>query len=234
MKGVIEVVAGIAIGAVCGWLLWFVAGDNADFHQDDPETGIEDNSLLRTSLTLFAGCAFVFVSSALEFEGSGPLGALTLAMVAGVSFRRKEQDALIEQHLTLIWNLSEPFLFGLIGAEVHISNIDPSNLLLVIAVVILDTAFRLIATYCSLVGGGLTVKEKCFVSIAWLNKAAVQAAVGPLALDAALKKGSGDEVILAKLVITVCVVTILLSTPIGTLGMALTAKRFLKQKLTPA
>merc|ERR1712210_297095 len=43
----------------------------------------------------------------------------------------------------------------------------------------------LITSYLAVLGGGLTTREQLFVAFAWLPKATVQAAIGPLALDKA-------------------------------------------------
>ena len=44
---------------------------------------------------------------------------------------------------------------------------------------------RLIISQLAVLGGDLSLKERIFVSLAWLPKATVQAAIGPLALDKA-------------------------------------------------
>ena len=44
---------------------------------------------------------------------------------------------------------------------------------------------RLAASYLATLAGGLTTQERIFVALAWLPKATVQAAIGPLALDKA-------------------------------------------------
>lgn len=44
---------------------------------------------------------------------------------------------------------------------------------------------RMLVSYTAVMFGDLTLRERIFVSLAWLPKATVQAAIGPLALDKA-------------------------------------------------
>ncbi|KAI1295545.1 Sodium/hydrogen exchanger 9B2 [Halotydeus destructor] len=219
-KGPIEVFIGIFGGAIYGTFLWILP---------DQAVAGPDMSLARLALMVFGGLAFVFVSDVLGFQGSGPLGSLSLATVAGIKYRAKEYDISIEKSLGQLWHILEPFLFSLIGAEVDISHIDKSSILLVLAVILVTMVLRTVSTYASLYGSDMNGKEKAFVSIAWLSKAAVQAAVGPIALDIARQHGDKEDIKRATLVLTICFLTILVSTPVGTLGMAFTAKRWLQR-----
>ena len=187
----------------------------------------DNGCLMKTALLLFGGTSMVFVANKLDYDGSGPLGALCLAMGAGTKFRLFNVDKPIDEHLELIWTLTEPFLFGLIGAEVKISSIDTSSIVMVVGLVIVDIIFRSIVTYLSACGAGMSMKEKAFIALVWLNKAAVQAAVGPIALDIAKANKNQRQIELGTLVVTICFMTIIISTSIGSLGMAITAKRFL-------
>merc|ERR1712198_155760 len=51
-----------------------------------------------------------------------------------------------------------------------------------IGVLFLALIIRMFGTYVAVMGGDLNVKEKIFMAIAWLPKATVQAALGPLFL----------------------------------------------------
>ena len=56
---------------------------------------------------------------------------------------------------------------------------------------LLALLFRMIGTYFAVHGGELNVREKIFMAFAWLPKATVQAALGPIFLDN-VKKVSPD------------------------------------------
>ncbi|VDN12809.1 unnamed protein product [Dibothriocephalus latus] len=58
-----------------------------------------------------------------------------------------------------------------------------------IAAICSALGIRLIASFLAVTPSRLTYKERVFVALAWMPKATVQAAIGPLALDAARKTG---------------------------------------------
>merc|ERR1711981_1460477 len=72
---------------------------------------------------------------------------------------------------------------GLIGTEIQIHKINLQTLGLSIAVLVVALLIRMIATYGAVSGGNLTRKEKVFMAFAWMPKATVQAALGPIFLD---------------------------------------------------
>ena len=82
-----------------------------------------------------------------------------------------------------MWIILEPVIFALIGTEIQIHKINPHTLGLCIAVLLIALLLRMIATYGAVSGGNLTRKEKIFMAFAWMPKATVQAALGPLFLD---------------------------------------------------
>jgi NhaP-type Na+/H+ or K+/H+ antiporter len=68
-------------------------------------------------------------------------------------------------------------------------------------------------------GAGLNLREKLFCVISYIPKATVQAAIGAVPLEAGV--GSG-EVILA-----VSVLSIIITAPLGAIGIMLAGKRWL-------
>ena len=62
-----------------------------------------------------------------------------------------------------------------------------------VLVLIIGLSLRVLASFGAVSFGELTLKERLFVSLAWLPKATVQAALGPLALDNAKSLGSDRE-----------------------------------------
>ena len=92
--------------------------------------------------------------------------------------------------------------------------------------VIIRMAFTVAAVSCA----GLTLKERLFVAIAWLPKATVQAALGSLALDAAREANAAPDVILlGEKVVTIAVLLILVTAPLGAVGISLSAPRLLQR-----
>ena len=253
LKAPVEVIIGITIGTAFGLIVSYFPDPESDrilkdtaensANQNGNETEASDleekisrNNLIRLVLLVFGGFAFIFASTQLDFSGSGPLGALVLAAVAGYRFREYPHicDPLVG-NLDKLWSFLAVFLFSLIGADVKVTNIDGNIVLSIVAVLLIGLAFRMVTTYCCLFSGGLNFKEKVFICIGWISKAAVQAAVGPVALTIARSRCIGiekdcnedNDVIWAKIILTTSVFAVLICAPLGALGMAFTAKRFL-------
>jgi NhaP-type Na+/H+ or K+/H+ antiporter len=73
-----------------------------------------------------------------------------------------------------LWTIFEPLLFGLIGAEVSLEQIEPTTIGLGLAVLCIGVLARTIASFLVTFRLGLTLREKIFISLAWLPKATVQ------------------------------------------------------------
>ena len=82
-----------------------------------------------------------------------------------------------------MWIILEPVIFALIGTEIQVDKINPNTLGLSIVVLLIALLVRMVGTYFAVSGGDLNVKEKIFMSFAWLPKATVQAALGPVACE---------------------------------------------------
>ena len=131
----------------------------------------------------------------------------------------------------------QPILFGLIGTEIRVSELDPQTVGYGLAVLAIGLTIRIIVSYLAVMGGDLSLKERIFVALAWLPKATVQAALGPVALDT-LKHSdlddSSEEFLTRKnlglQVLTIAVLVILITAPIGSVAITLTGPRLLNKK----
>ncbi|KAM6949221.1 sodium/hydrogen exchanger 9B2-like [Aplochiton taeniatus] len=125
------------------------------------------------------------------------------------------------------WDVFQPLLFGLNGANITIATLSPSTVGLGLACIAIGLVVRLLVTYLVVHCAGFNLKEKLFISVAWLPKATVQAALGYKALD--LVRGNGDPVLIGYglQVLTLAVLVILITSPIGLLGIGLTGPRLL-------
>ena len=101
-----------------------------------------------------------------------------------------------------------------------------------VAILCIGLAFRIMASYLAVGCGNMTPKERLFVSLAWLPKATVQAAVGGQALDDANKLMAKDGITPADIihyqdlglkVLTIAVLAILITAPIGAIAIKLSA-----------
>jgi hypothetical protein len=234
-KGPVEILLGIAIGFFYGNFIGLLP-----LEAFIPEELIEEKSLqiklTRLSLLVFGGLTSVFVSEQFNLGGIGPLSALTMAFFSGLKFRKVGLDKDLSDSVDVLWVVTKPFLFGLIGAEVDLTSESfdsSSRTLIALALVVGGMIIRVVATYISLLGGHLSWREKIYISLAWLSKAAVQATVAPIALDVARRKGGLVEQEYGRTIILVSVIAILLSVPIGIFSMSFLAEKCLNEPPPP-
>ena len=179
----------------------------------------------------------MIASNQLDLPGSGPLGILVFAAVAGSKLREhtKITHSIISK-CSVLWSFLSILLFSLIGSDISIENIDTNILLMIFVVILIGLIVRMIKTYGCLIGGGLNMKEKLFITVAWISKAAVQAAVGPAALAVARTRcgdncDTDSDVYRAKVILTTSVIAVLICAPLGSIGMAYGGPRLLSQPL---
>ncbi|MEG2381756.1 MAG: sodium:proton antiporter, partial [Oscillospiraceae bacterium] len=91
-----------------------------------------------------------------------------------------------------------------------------SAVLLIFGVLI----FRMAGVLVCLIKTKLSLRERMFCMVAYMPKATVQAAIGAIPLAMGLSCG--------KIVLTVAVLSILITAPLGAFGIDLTYKKWLK------
>lgn len=217
IKGPLEALLGIAYGIIGGILLWYIPakGDNLVF--------------FRGLMILGAGLMATFGSTAVHLSGAGPLGCLTIAFIAGFRWRKEVKDNKdsIKDIVGILWMLFQPMLFGLIGAEVQIDKIDGDTVGLGLSTLGIGMIIRLIVSFLAVFKSGLNFKEMFFIPLAWFPKATVQAAIGGLALDYARKKGDATMIGYGQIILTMAVLSIIITAPIGAAAIAISGPRLL-------
>ena len=121
-------------------------------------------------------------------------------------------------HISKLWVAAEIILFVLVGATVDIQYAAKAGVMVVVMLLI-GLAFRLFGTWLCVIKTALNRKERLFCLLAQLPKATVQAAIGGVPLAKGLACGN--------IVLTVAVVSILISAPIGAFMIDKTYKKFL-------
>ncbi|XP_019930492.3 sodium/hydrogen exchanger 9B2 [Magallana gigas] len=220
-KGPLEALLGIAYGCILGICLWFIPAKNSS-----------NLVFFRAMLLFTGGLLATFGSTYIDMAGAGPLGCLVLPFVSGIRWRKMntpEQTAAMTEAVGLLWMIFQPVLFGLIGAAVRIEQIqDPYIVGFGVAVLASGLLVRCSVTFLAVLRSGLNLKEQIFVSLAWIPKATVQAAIGGLALDQAIKDKNETLKPLGLTVLTMAVLSIIITAPIGALAIAISGPRFLK------
>ncbi|MGH0164372.1 UNVERIFIED_CONTAM: hypothetical protein FKN15_053962 [Acipenser sinensis] len=215
-RGVIEVVGGMVAGVALGFFIRY-------FPSKDQESLVMKRAYLLLGLSVFA----VFGSAAAGFSGSGGLCTLVLAFLAGIGWGSSK--GAVEDIVGVAWDIFQPLLFGLIGAEISVTSLNPSTVGLGVATLSIALVIRIVFTFVMVLFAGFNVKEKLFVSLAWVPKATVQAAIGSVALDTAREK---QNVLLEKYgmdVLTVAFLAILITAPMGALIIGLAGPRLLRK-----
>ncbi|XP_071953429.1 sodium/hydrogen exchanger 9B2-like [Antedon mediterranea] len=220
-RGPLELIIGVSVGVLSGVILWYIPNQNQ-----------VKVSFMRFLLLFCTGLFYIFGSNVAELSGAGALGCLTMAFVAGYGWKPNKEP--IEKLMEFMWIIFQPLLFGLIGAEVKLSYLEPSSIGLGLAVVFTGLTARILVSILAVSGAGLTIKEKVFVAIAWLPKATVQAAIGSVALDTARERGAEEHLEdLGRQILTIAVLVILLTAPIGAILIMLTGPKLLQSNALP-
>lgn len=181
---------------------------------------IQINEIIRIVLVL---CAAFFLSAFEEDLAIIPFASLIAIMAMGMGIKRQTPDLAVSLSKSYdhLWVVAEIFLFVLVGASVAIQSALSAGfsvLILLFGVLI----FRMLGVMLCLIATTLTWKERLFCMIAYTPKATVQAAIGGLPLAYGLACG--------EIVLTVSVIAILVTAPLGAFGVDLTYQRFLRKK----
>lgn len=204
----ISIFLGILIGLLLGYVLAFFF---KNIH-------IRDTSkvLIILSISLLLVVLEDFLTTSITFS------SLIAIMFIGVGLKRNRE--VVAKRLSIkygkLWVGAEVFLFVLVGVTVNInylSHVGFKALLLII----LALVFRMFGVFICLLKTKLNKKEKLFAMIAYTPKATVQAAIGGIPLSLGL--ACGDTVL------TVAVLAIILTAPLGAFAIDLTYKKLLKK-----
>ena len=175
---------------------------------------------LEKTIILFLGTAFILVTVEDAMTGIIGFSGLIAVMAMGMVFAAKKADSAkeISAGFSKLWTAAEILLFVLVGAAVNIQyafNAGAKAVLLIFLVVL----FRMAGVAVCLIGTELNRKEKLFCMFAYTPKATVQAAIGAIPLSMGLACGDA--------VLTIAVVAILFTAPVGAFLIDCTYKSYL-------
>lgn len=172
---------------------------------------------------LVLGLAFLLMAAEGWLDGRVPFSGLLAVMSMAAALRlcggTEAADTLSAQY-GQVWVAAEALLFVLVGAAVDVRYTLLAGAGAVLLIV-LALAVRSIGVWLSTAGAGLGTRERVFCVLAYLPKATVQAAIGGVPLAMGLPCG--------ELVLSVAVLSILITAPLGALAIDATAERLLKQ-----
>ena len=211
----VSIVLGVALGAAVGLLLYLFL-----------ETAYRHGCYVRnsTKVILILGLSFLLMAVETWLKGivsvSGLLAVMSMACVLKIKSPEKVTKRLSAKFGKL-WIAAEAILFVLVGAAVDIRCAVQAGAAAVLMIA-LALVFRAVGVSICMLGTGLNRKERLFCVIAYLPKATVQAAIGSVPLSMGLPCG--------QLVLSVAVLAILITAPLGAIGIDRTAGRLLVQE----
>lgn len=210
-----SIVLGILFGAGVGFALaWFF-----DFNHSHQRT-------VRNSVKVIIVLGISFLLLAVEkwLEDIIPLsGLLAVMSMALVLAMRSDSNVTyrLQEKYGKLWLAAEIILFVLVGAAVDIRYTLQAGIGAVLMISI-GLVFRCVGVYLCMLGTQLDWKERLYCMIAYLPKATVQAAIGSVPLSLGLPCGN--------IVLSVAVLSILITAPLGAIGMDLTYKKLLSRR----
>lgn len=206
----VSIFLGILIGLFIGYLM-------ANFFK---KVHIRDTSKVLIILSV----SFLLVVIEDSLTTSITFSSLIAIMFIGIGIQKKRE--IVAKRLSIkyskLWVAAEIFLFVLVGATVNINYLGKVGIKALI-VILVALMFRMVGVFVSLLGTSIKTKEKLFTMMAYTPKATVQAAIGGIPL--ALGLACGDTVL------TVAVLAIVLTAPLGAFAIDSTYKKLLKYSL---
>ncbi len=202
----VSVVLGIALGIASGWLL-------AVYFK---KVHVRDTIKVIIVLSI----SFILVSAENALSTPITFSALIAVMFMGIALSRYRNETAVRLSgkFNRLWVGAEVVLFVLVGASVDIGyalSAGAGAVILIFGVLI----FRIAGVFVCLPGTNLNMKERLFCMLAYTPKATVQAAIGSVPLAMGLSCGS--------IVLTVAVLAILITAPLGAFMIDLTYKKLL-------
>ncbi|HCQ5694252.1 TPA: cation:proton antiporter [Clostridioides difficile] len=202
----VSIILGVIAGAVIGICL---AVFFKKVHMRDSAKGV-----------LLLSISFLMISLETALEGIVSFSGLLAVMSIGIFLQIKYR--VVARRLSIkyskLWVGAEILLFVLVGATVDISYAFKAGIGAVILIfgVLL---FRMVGVFFCLIKTNLTIKERLFCMIGYIPKATVQAAIGGVPLAMGMASG--------QLILTLAVLAILITAPLGAFGIDVTYKKLL-------
>lgn len=181
---------------------------------------------IRDSMKVIIILNISFLLVTFEHSLTGIIGFSGLLAIMSMGTGIQEKNSILAKRLSAkyskLWIAAEVILFVLVGATVNIKYALGASIpaILLIMTVI---AFRMAGVFLCLLGTSLSYKERLFCMIAYCPKATVQAAIGSIPLSMGLSAGN--------IILTVAVLSILITAPLGAFAIDFSYKKLLNRKL---
>ena len=177
---------------------------------------------LRVILTFIICLLIRLVENTFHLE---IFNSLLTIMIYGFFLRAFLNDLAlkIQDGINVVWKYGKIYLFAFVGMAINPSLVG-EYLWIGILILIISLTIRSIGVAISLIGTDLSFKERIFCIIAYLPKATVQSAKAGIPLQMGV---AGGEVMQA-----IAILSVLITAPIGAIGIKLSSPRLLNQENT--
>ena len=167
--------------------------------------------------------SFILVTIEDNIAGVITFSALIAVMFIDIAMQkyRAETSARLLQKFNKLWICSEILLFVLVGATVDLHYLTSAALPALI-LIFGALCFRMAGVFLCLLHTKLHLRERLFCMLAYMPKATVQAAIGGVPLAMGLSCGN--------IVLTVAVMSIIITAPLGAFIIELTYKKLLSKE----
>lgn len=205
----ISIIVGIGIGLILGYMLVVYFSK------------IKVSDVVKVLFLL--NVSFIFVMIEDKWGNVIPFASLIAVMSLGLMIKKQKPDLAVNlsSQYDKLWIPAEVFLFVLVGASVAIDSLVSAGIRSIILIFCV-LLFRMFGVFVCLVKTNLDMNEKIFCMLAYTPKATVQAAMGGLPLAMGLSCGN--------IVLTVSVIAILVTAPLGAFAIDFTYKKLLQKK----
>ncbi|VVC34245.1 Hypothetical protein CINCED_3A024503 [Cinara cedri] len=221
IRGPIEIALGLGAGIFWGLIVGYI-----------PHKCEKSLNLKRAYILTAGGLFMTFASKKLiDFPGAGPLAIITAAFVAAICWKNNDSfSEEVENKANKVWDLLEPLLFASIGTEIRLMYISMDLIINASILLAITSLVRVLTCFFVLRNTNFNLREKIFVNIAWLPKATVQAAIGPIALVYARNNHDETQIAYAFDVLAISVLAIVITAPIGAIFMTLRGEYLLRPR----
>lgn len=208
----ISIVLGVLLGSAVGYVLaWF-------FEWRYARQGQIRNSI---KVIIVLSVSFLLLAAESWLEGIMAVSGLLAIMSMALTFAMRSDPKVtgrLQEKFGKLWLAAEVILFVLVGAAVDIRYTLQAGVGVALMILI-GLIFRCAGVWLCMLGTGLNRKERLYCVIAYLPKATVQAAIGSVPLALGLSCGN--------IVLSVAVLSILITAPLGAIGMDLSYQKLL-------
>ncbi|MGO1679019.1 MAG: cation:proton antiporter [Ruoffia tabacinasalis] len=205
MQVPVSIIAGIFGGAILGYLLNFLF------------VYIQLKRVFQVMILLASGMVLMRLETVFTGLFSGILAVISMNIMIRTQSEKLSND--LSGSFNQIWFVAEIFLFFLVGVSVNPANALSYGFLPILFIILLSLCRLFIGVRLCLLNTPFNKKEKRFVLMSYLPKATVQAAIGSVPLANGMAGG--------ELMLTLAVLSILITAPIGAIGMDYFAPRLL-------